>query len=250
MMYDFHRIGRRMYDKDFEVGVHKADAIRQSSAKKRNEYCVIAKSTSLLLLKSTFVVLVLMCHLMSELVDASRIGTSSPRYAKESTGTLHTHANSRVLRQSEGDGCNVHEDCDVGLFCNDKDQCEALTGGSCILSRGDVDCELLDAPLRTKCHVTEGLPGRGACGCDNDPNRNPCAGVDETCDFLCQHGDAIPSCAKSQSRNSFCIDFTGNVNSVRPSGGGNCVAVDPPTSPPSTQQYPPCGSSVPLTSRV
>lgn len=69
--------------------------------------------------------------------------------------------------------------------------------------------------------------------------------------FSVNMGDAIPSCAKSQSRNSFCIDFTGNVNSVCPSGGGNCVAVDPPTSPPSTQQYPPpCGSSVPLTSRV
>lgn len=129
------------------------------------------------------------------------------------------------ILQGVGDICSDHRDCNIGLLCNDGDRCEALTGGNCILSRGDGDCEAMNDSIKTKCYITEAPPGQGICGCDNDPSSNPCPERYETCDFLCQVGDDIPSCDSPSNRNEECEAIT--AGSVCPSGGGDCVVSGP-----------------------
>jgi hypothetical protein len=122
-----------------------------------------------------------------------------------------------VLLNNELEACDVDADCAAGLFCT-RSLCQSLPTGSCFLDRGNDNCLLLNDPLRTKCHVAYTPDGTGICGCDNDPQNNPCEDPNDTCDFPCQVPDAIPNCKSPESRNAFCANFTLIPTSVCPAG--------------------------------
>eukprot|EP00804_Cyclotella_cryptica_P000541 CCRYP_009953-RA/>CCRYP_009953-RA protein AED:0.27 eAED:-0.42 QI:0/0/0/0.5/1/1/2/0/295 len=139
-----------------------------------------------------------------------------------------------LLLNAKDEVCDDDSDCADGLFCNERNACEVLPTGSCLLERGDRDCLISKDPLMTKCYNTEGL--FALCSCDNDPSKASCVNTTLTCDFPCQIGDAVPSCDSPQSRNAFCAEFTGIETSECPPGGSSSqICTRPPTVSPTRE---------------
>ena len=127
-----------------------------------------------------------------------------------------------VLLNDAGGPCDSNLDCAVGLYCDNSERepvCKDLPGTSCILGRGNRDCDILGDPLLTKCYAAySSISGGGFCSCDNEPSNNPCEDESHTCDFDCNIGDAVPQCKSPDERNQDCAGMTCNMDSVCPAG--------------------------------